>query len=231
MSKLGGSEERGMSSLGLRAARRGGKAFRSSPNRESVGLRMDLRGEAVMLEVSNRRTEMKALVVYESMYGNTAAVGEAIAGSLRAHGLDVDARPISKVEPAETAEVDLLVVGGPTHVHGLSSARTRKAAADDEQNAFPEPTLEPGLRDWMKSLPSGAGRLAAAFDTRIDKPAILTGSAAKGAGRRLAGRGFSLVCAPESFLVSSQNRLLDGEVAHATTWGAGLAERAVGDDV
>jgi hypothetical protein len=173
---------------------------------------------------------MKALVVYESMYGNTAAVGEAVAESLRAHGLEVEARPVSKVEPAETAEIDLLVVGGPTHVHGMSSARTRKAAAEDEKNAFPEPTLEPGLRDWVKSLPSGDGRLAAAFDTRIDKPVVLTGSAAKGAGRRLAGRGFRLVCPPESFLVSTQNRLLDGEVGHATAWGAGLAERAIGDD-
>ena len=169
---------------------------------------------------------MKALVVYESMYGNTAKIADAIAASLRAGGLEADLRPVSKIDPVETTEIDLLVVGGPTHVHGMSSQRTRKTAADDEKNAFPEPTLEPGLREWVTQLPEGTGRLAAAFDTRIDKPVILTGSAAKGIARRLKGRGFRLTLEPECFLVSTQNRLLEGEAEHATTWGAQLALRA-----
>lgn len=169
---------------------------------------------------------MKALVVFESMYGNTAAVGEAIADSLRARGLEVEAVLVSSFDPAETAEFDLLVVGGPTHVHGMSSPRTRSTAASDEKNTFPEPTLEPGLRTWVAQLPSGAGRLAAAFDTRIDKPVLLTGSAARGIGRRLKRRGFRLVSEPESFLVSTENRLLDGELAHAAAWATELAERA-----
>jgi flavodoxin-like protein len=169
---------------------------------------------------------MKALVVYESMYGNTAAVGDAIAASLRARGLDVEAGPVSRIDPQEAAEVDVLVVGGPTHVHGMSSSRTRKTAADDDKNTFAEPTLEPGLRDWVRQLPPGRSRLAAAFDTRIDKPVILTGSAAKGIGRRLKGRGFRLVAQPECFLVSTENRLLDGEVERAKTWGREVAQRA-----
>jgi hypothetical protein len=169
---------------------------------------------------------MKALVVYESMYGNTAAIGDAVAASLRARGLEVEAGLVSKIDPEEAAEVDLLVVGGPTHLHGMSSASSRKSAASDEKNTFPEPTVEPGLREWVKRLPPGTGRLAAAFDTRIDKPVILTGSAAKGIGRRLQGRGFELVAEPECFLVSTQNRLLDGEVEHAMTWGREVAERA-----
>jgi Flavodoxin len=168
---------------------------------------------------------MKALVVYESMYGNTAAVGDAIASSLRSRGLDVEVAPVTKVEPAATDDVDLVVVGGPTHVHGMSRASTRKTAAEDEKNTFPEPTLEPGLREWLKQLPAGTGRLAAAFDTRIDKPVILTGSAAKGIGRRLTGQGFRLVVEPECFLVTTQNRLLDGELEHAATWGSEVAER------
>jgi flavodoxin len=169
---------------------------------------------------------MKALVVYESMYGNTAAVGDAIAASLRAHGAEVEAGLVSKMDPTDTADVELLVVGGPTHVHGMSSSRSRKTAADDVENTFPDPTVAPGLREWLKQLPEGTGRLAAAFDTRIDKPIILTGSAAKGIGRRLMGRGFRLVLEPECFLVSTQNELLDGELQHATSWGAELAERA-----
>jgi hypothetical protein len=169
---------------------------------------------------------MRALVVFETMYGNTAAVGESIASSLRARGLDVEASLVSKLDAAETADVDLLVVGGPTHVHGVSRPSTRKAAVDDEKNTFPEPTLEPGLREWIKQLPPGTGRCAAAFDTRIDKPAIVTGSAAKGIGRRLRGRGFRLAVGPESFFVSTDNRLLAGELEHAASWALAVAERA-----
>ena len=169
---------------------------------------------------------MRALVVYESMYGNTAGVAEAIAASLAASGLEAEAIPVSKVDPLAAAEVDLLVVGGPTHIHGLSSSRSRQTAVDDVKNTFAEPTLEPGLRTWLEELAPGGGKPAAAFDTRIDKPLFLTGSAAKGIGRRLKGRGFRLVADPECFLVSTQNRLLDRELEHAASWGRELAERA-----
>jgi hypothetical protein len=169
---------------------------------------------------------MRALVVYESMYGNTAAIGEAIAASLRAQGLDVGAGRVSKIEPDETADVDVLVVGGPTHVHSMSRSSTRKTAVEDEKNTFPDRTVEPGLREWIDKLPPGAGRLAAAFDTRIDKPVILTGSAAKGIGRRLERRGFRLAARPECFIVSTQNLLLDGEVERASLWAAEVVERA-----
>jgi Flavodoxin len=170
---------------------------------------------------------MKALVVYESMYGNTAAVGEAVASSLRAAGLAAEASPVTKIDPTDTRDVDLLVVGGPTHVHGMSRSSTRKTAATDEKNTYAEPTIDPGLREWIEQLPSGTGRSAAAFDTRIDKPRIVTGSAAKGIGRRLKDRGFRLALEPECFLVSSQNRLLEGELEHAATWGTEVAEHAM----
>jgi flavodoxin len=131
---------------------------------------------------------MKALVVYESMYGNTAAIGEAIAASLRAQRLDVTSGPISKTEPTAAAGVDLLVAGGPTHVHGMSSSKSRQTAADDTDNTYPDPIVAPGLRTWLKELSPGEGRLAAAFDTRIGRSILPTGSAAAiGAGP---GRGF-----------------------------------------
>lgn len=169
---------------------------------------------------------MKALVVYESLYGNTAVIGEAIAASLREHGLEVDARLLSKVSTDETAAFDLLVVGGPTHTHGMSKPNTRRTAADDNDNTFAERTVDPGLSPWLDALPAGSERLAAAFDTRINKPAVLTGSAAKKIAKRLAARGYRLVVGPESFLVTLQNQLEDGETAHAAAWGAVVAERA-----
>jgi hypothetical protein len=167
---------------------------------------------------------MNALVVYESMYGNTAAIGQAIGASLRAHGLKVIAGPISKIEPTEAVGVDLLIVGGPTHAHGMSRSATRLAAANDEKNEFHEPTVGPGLRKWMDDLPAGAARLAAAFDTRLDKPVFFTGSAAKGIARRLGQHDYRPVVRPESFLVSTKNLLIEGEIDHATAWGAGIAE-------
>lgn len=168
---------------------------------------------------------MRTLVAYESMYGNTAAIGEAIATSLRAQGLEVDAGPISRIGPADAARVDLVIVGGPTHAHGMSRPGTRETAASDKDNTFAEPTVAPGLREWMDDLPPGTERLAAAFDTRIDEPRFLTGSAAKGIAQRLERHGYRLVVEPESFLVSTKNRLLEEEIDHAASWGAELAER------
>lgn len=166
---------------------------------------------------------MKALVVFESMYGNTAAVAEAIAASLGAHGLEVRAGPVTEIGTGEARDANLLVVGGPTHVHSMSRAGTRKTAAEDEKNTYAHPTVTPGLREWIDDLPAGAGRLAAAFDTRIDKSVLLTGSAAKGIARRLTRHGFGLVVEPESFFVSTDNRLLEGEIDHAKRWGYEVA--------
>jgi flavorubredoxin len=67
---------------------------------------------------------MNAVVVYESVYGNTRAVAEAIAEGLG--GAEVV--PVSKADPIPTA--DLLVVGGPTHMNGLASSRGRHVAVD-----------------------------------------------------------------------------------------------------
>ena len=166
---------------------------------------------------------MTALVVYESMYGNTAAVGEAIAASLRSHGLEVSSGPVTAIGPAEAAGAELLVVGGPTHAHGMSRSGTRTTAAEDKNYAYPHPTVTPGLREWIEGLTPDTGRRAAAFDTRIDKPVILTGSAARGIAKRLKHHGFRLVVEPECFFVSTDNQLLENEIDHATTWGNEVA--------
>lgn len=169
---------------------------------------------------------MKALVVYESMYGNTATIGEAIAASLREHGMEVESGPVTRFGPDDAVRADLLVLGGPTHAHGMSRDSSRRQAAADEKNTYGDPTVEPGLRGWIDALEAGGGRPAAAFDTRIDKPVILTGSAAKGIAKRLRRHGYRLALKPECFLVSMQNRLIDGEAEHATRWAGELAGSA-----
>ena len=67
-------------------------------------------------------TVVRAVVIYESMYGNTHLVADAIAVGLRAAAFDITIVPVSQAGPAVLADADLVVVGGPTHVHGMSRA-------------------------------------------------------------------------------------------------------------
>lgn len=168
---------------------------------------------------------MNALIVVESLYGNTETIGQAIAEALRTRGMDARSVRVPDISPADTIELDLLVIGGPTHAHGMTSTSSRRTAAKDKRNDYPHPTVSPGLRSWVKELPLGGGRLVAAFDTRFDRPILLTGSAARAIGRRLEKKGYALVLPPESFFVSADNRLVQDQREHASRWAAGLAVR------
>jgi hypothetical protein len=167
---------------------------------------------------------VKALVIYESVYGNTRAVAEAIGDGLAPLG-DVVALPVT--DAASVVDVDLLVVGGPTHMHGLTSSFSRRAAvkAGEEDGVAIEPGArdERGLRQWLTDQ-SGDGRAAAAFDTRIDRSPALTGAASRGIARRLRARGYELIADHESFFVEdTEGPLSEGERERARTWGADLA--------
>jgi hypothetical protein len=171
---------------------------------------------------------MRAVVVYESMYGNTHLVADAIAAGLRP-AFDVSVVPVSEVSPAVLADADLVVVGGPTHAHGMSWAATRKAAVEAANKPVTplkvEPdALGPGLRDWFDSLGRYSVK-AAAFDTRMHGPAALTGRASKAVTRSLRAHGFDVVAEPESFLVTKQDLLEPQESTRAREWGTMLAAR------
>jgi hypothetical protein len=170
---------------------------------------------------------MRALVVYESIYGNTHVVANHVAEGLRAH-FDVEVVPVDKATVDRVAAADLLVVGGPTHLHGMSSTRSRQAGRDAAHKPGKEMGLDPdaegeGLRDWFRSLPATAPRAAAAFDTRVDAAAVLTGRASRGISRRLTELGYRLAAVPESFLVDRENHLLAGESDRAEAWAVSLA--------
>jgi hypothetical protein len=169
---------------------------------------------------------MRAVVVYESMYGNTHLVADAIGAGLRTV-FEVSVLPVSQASPELIADADLVVAGGPTHVHGMSRAATRKAAAEAADKPVSplevEPgALGPGLRDWFGSLGHYPVK-AAAFDTRIHGPAALTGRASKGVARLLRSHGFDVIAEPESFLVTKQDQLEPQETARAREWGTKLA--------
>jgi hypothetical protein len=135
---------------------------------------------------------MHALIVYESMYGNTRAVAEAVADGI-GPGWTTTVRAVHEAG-AVPDDVDLLVVGGPTHMHGLSTALSRRMAAaaakEDAAKLAPGATEEPGLRAWLRDLAIRPGSSAAAFDTRGDARAAITGSAARGIARRLRHHGY-----------------------------------------
>jgi hypothetical protein len=182
-------------------------------------------------ESSTEGAAMKALVVFESMYGNTHVVADRVAEGLRSR-FDVTVVPVDDATRALVAAADLLVCGGPTHVHSMTTTRTRHAAVDALTKAT-DLTLDPnapaddGLREWFDQLGPGDIGAAAAFDTRLDAPAALTGRAAKGIARRLRHHGFHLVADPESFLVDKQNHLVAGEADRAEQWGTRVAEAAM----
>src|SRR4051794_19072291 len=139
------------------------------------------------------------------MYGNTHLVADAVADGLRSVG-DVDAGVVgvAHASPDALSGADVVVVGGPTHVHGMTRASTRKAAAELAVKPDSGIELEPdaegeGLREWFDAV-GGLPRRAAAFDTRMDGPAAFTGRASKGIATRLRHHGCDLVDEPHSFL-------------------------------
>jgi flavodoxin len=73
---------------------------------------------------------MRVLVVYESMYGNTHVVASDIADGLRA-AHEVTLVPVAGATADLVAEADLLVVGAPTHMRGLSTGSSRQAASGE----------------------------------------------------------------------------------------------------
>jgi Flavodoxin domain len=171
---------------------------------------------------------MRAVIVYESMYGNTHRIADAIAEGM-GPGSEVSVIPVSVATRRLLHGADLVVAGGPTHVHGLSRASTRKAAVEQAGKTAGRLAVDdsatadgPGLRDWFGSLGKVAAS-AAAFDTRIAGPGIFMGRASKGIAKLLQQHGLTLIVPAKSFLVTRENALQPGEEARAREWGSELA--------
>ena len=147
---------------------------------------------------------MKALVVYDSVFGNTEKVAQAMGEALGAQTLRV-----ADVKPEHVAGLDVLVVGSPTR-------------------AF-SPT--PAIKSWLSGLPSKSlqGVKVGAFDTRIALEDVnsgflnfmvkIFGYAAKPIGNRLVRKGGDLVLSLEGFYVQgSEGPMKDGELERAVDW-------------
>lgn len=172
---------------------------------------------------------MRAIVIFESMFGNTQEVARAIADGL-AGQFPADAVEVVEVGSAPTmvAQDDLVVVGGPTHAFSMSRESTRQDAATKRTD--PLVSQGDGVRDWLArvNVAPGGHPPAAAFDTKVVRPR-LPGSAAKAIERRLRKRGFSIVQPATTFHVHGmEGPLDDGEIEKARAFGARLAAAVLG---
>jgi Flavodoxin len=164
------------------------------------------------------------LVVFESMFGNTERIARAIASGL-VDEFDVEVLPVGDA-PTRITDVDLLVVGAPTHAFGLSRPQTRADAV--AKGAPSDGSGGDGWREWLDRLGRPPSPIVAAeFDTRI-KPPRPPGSAAHAIRRRLRRLGFDVGGAPVSFSVDgTSGPLIEGEILRAQHWGSGLAAASV----
>lgn len=163
---------------------------------------------------------MKAVVVYESLWGNTAAIAQAIAD-----GIGPEARAVSTSEASAdvVAGADLVVAGAPLQAFGLPTERGRASIDPAKQDVAPDLSA-PTLRSWLGSLPAGHGR-AAAFETKIRWS---PGSAVGTIERELDRAGYRTIAKAEKFYVSgTTGPLREGEVERARAWGRELAKTAV----
>lgn len=161
---------------------------------------------------------MNAIVVYESLWGNTAAIARAIA-----EGLGPNARALSTAEagPEAVAGADWIVAGSPLFAFRLPTDDIRETIRKKAATFATPPDLShPSLRRWLESLPPGAGR-SAAFETRIWwSPGGATGAILKS----LKSAGYAPAARGKRFRVTGMTGpLKPGEIDRARAWGAHLA--------
>ncbi|MBI2706155.1 MAG: flavodoxin family protein [Actinobacteria bacterium] len=147
---------------------------------------------------------MIAVVAFESTFGNTRAVAEAIGRGLSAAGVSVRVQAIAETPARQLEAIDLLVVGAPVcRGHGTSEA----------------------MQTWLSRLPDGCGRPAAVFDTYFHK--TLASDTVPPVTACLHERRWNLVVPPVSFVEQGPDQpLVWGEAGHAEAWGALVASSA-----
>lgn len=162
---------------------------------------------------------MNALVIYDSVFGNTGEVAKAIGAALGSPE-EVRTVHVAEVDPHRLEGLDLLVVGSPTRQFSPTKETTQ----------------------LLKQVPNSglAGVKVAAFDTRftvenIERVRILAffvrifGYAAKPIADRMVKKGGLLAAPPEGFYVDdTEGPLLEGELERAADWARQLAAAVSG---
>jgi flavodoxin I len=148
---------------------------------------------------------MKALIVYDSVYGNTEKIAGTIAEAITPTG-EVKVIRAGEASPSELESLDLLIVGSPTH-----GGRPTPAVQE-----FLNKVAQQSLKDIK----------VAAFDTRTtSKLAKIFGNAAGRIARQLTKKGGVLIASPEGFFVTgTKGPLKEGELERAADWAKRLLE-------
>jgi flavorubredoxin len=160
---------------------------------------------------------MKALVVYESHYGNTEHVAQAIAEGI---GQGAQALNTSEATPELVGSADLVVAGAPVMAFSLPSESMLENVPKDTKAPVPPDMSHPSLREWLETLPHHDAA-AASFETRLRwSPGGATGAIED----RLRRSGFRTIAKAGKFVVKgSYGPLREGEYERAREWGATLA--------
>jgi hypothetical protein len=165
---------------------------------------------------------MHAVVVYESFWGNTAAVARAIADGIGPHAA---AMTTDEATPDVVSGAELVVVGAPVLGFRLPTDAVRDGLVGESGAPFPADTTHRSLRSWLGSLPDGSTPVAA-FETRFRWS---PGGAIGTITRELERAGYRSVARGQKFLVTGKyGPLKDGELERAWQWGAELAEMRAG---
>jgi flavodoxin len=152
---------------------------------------------------------MRSLVVYDSQYGNTKLIAEAIGSALKSFGR-VLVMHCSEVQLGDLMGINRLIVGSPTQQLTATSA----------------------VLNWIKTIPRNGlkGVKAAAFDTRFTEEMIngikvlplfvrIFGYGAKPISVRLEKKGAEIILPPEGFYVAdTEGPLLEEELERAAAW-------------
>jgi hypothetical protein len=166
----------------------------------------------------------RALVVYESVFGDARQIALAIAEGL-ATRLPVDVASAREAPRQLPGDVRMLVVGGPNHAFGMPRRASREGAITEHGADIPDTRF--GLHEWLDLVQVPRNLAAAAFDTRMTRPTLITklDHAAKTEEKLLRGLGATLGAPAEHFFVSeTKGPLVDGEEDRARRWGRMLGD-------
>ncbi len=168
---------------------------------------------------------MKVAIVYESMFGNTEALGGEVLNGLDDAGAEVVMSEVSATTVQQVAGCDLVVLAAPTHALALSRPESRADAASRGAAVSHTGT---GLREWLVALDescrSATPRPAfAVFDTRMAKVRHWPGSASRQAARILRKQGFTVLDRASFYVDGIQGPITGGERERARQWGLTLA--------
>ncbi len=147
---------------------------------------------------------MRALIIYDSVYGNTEKIARAIAGAITPFG-EVKMLRVGEANPSELGSIDLLIVGSPT------------------QGGKPTPAIQ----EFLSKIPANALKNinVASFDTRVKMfVAKIFGYAAGRIADSLKSKGGHLAAPPEGFIVKgNEGPLKEGELERAADWAKRIA--------